>query len=255
MPQSSRALRTVLLCALPFSLACGDATGLDLDDGLQVLFIGTSLTRWNDLPQILEVMLDSADVGPLRIESVARNGTRLSEHWNRYRAQDTIAAGGWDVVVLEQGLSLGDERDSLLKYTQLFADEAHQVGAQVALYSVWGPRSDPDLYTDVTESYTAAAELVDGFLCPVGEAWRVAFERDPNIALYSEEPGLHPSVSGSYIAALVMFEQFARRTPIGLPSTLALDNDFMPLVEIPSAEALLLQESAHAANREFGEAH
>ena len=38
---------------------------------------------------------------------------------------------------------------------------------------------------------------------PVGEAWRSAWRIDPNIALYGPD-GFHPSLMGTYLAALVV---------------------------------------------------
>src|SRR4029450_3906876 len=53
---------------------------------------------------------------------------------------------------------------------------------------------------------------------PVARAWLATWDRDPSVQLYSD--GLHASVAGSYLAALVMYASIFDRTPTGLPATL-----------------------------------
>jgi hypothetical protein len=92
----------------------------------------------------------------------------------------------------------------------------------------------------VSASYAAAARDVGAILLPAGDAWREAWTRDPNLALYSDD-GLHPSAEGSYLAALVIYQRLTGRTPVGLPSKVGR-------VSIDPAHARLLQEAAAASN-------
>ena len=77
---------------------------------------------------------------------------------------------------------------------------------------------------------------------PVARAWLATWERDRNIALYSD--GLHASVAGSYLAALVMYASIFDRTPVGLPSTLRTRSG--AVIRIDPAVARTLQEAAAA---------
>ena len=56
---------------------------------------------------------------------------------------------------------------------------------------------------------------------PVGEAWRLAGKRDTKLGLYSDD--LHPTPAGSYLAALVMYQQLYGASPVGLPAELSLE--------------------------------
>jgi len=78
-------------------------------------------------------------------------------------------------------------------------------------------------------------------LLPVGEAWRAAWRRDPDVPLYGPD-GFHPTPTATYLAALVIYQQVSGRSPIGLPA----------LPDMPVARALLLQEAAEEANAQFG---
>jgi hypothetical protein len=91
------------------------------------------------------------------------------------------------------------------------------------------------------ESYELAAQDVNGLLFPVASAWLAAWRRDPTIALYSPD-GLHPSMAGSYLAALVMYGVLYHRSPVGLPARVRLTSGAE--AGVPSATAALLQEAA-----------
>ena len=101
----------------------------------------------------------------------------------------------------------------------------------------------------VNESYTLAAADVNGMLFPVGEAWRAAWRRDANLALYASD-GLHPTVIGSYIGALVITSMLLDRSPIGMPARLRLRNG--STITVAPAQAAILQQAAAEAIEKFG---
>ena len=78
----------------------------------------------------------------------------------------------------------------------------------------------------MTESYLAAAREVNGVVVPVGEAFRAALRRDPALVLFAGD-GFHPSSTGSYLAALVIYAQAAQRLPLGI-SNIARISDLPP---------------------------
>jgi hypothetical protein len=233
-----------------FTAFARDTLDIDRSDGIQVLFIGNSLTYVNDLPGMLETLMDSAGVGPVTIASVAFGNYGLEDHWVLGPARATIAQGGWDVVALQQGPSATEGRPSLLEYSVRFGEEIESVGARPASYMVWPDTLRFFDFDGVSDSYRTAAEQADGFLFPVGEAWRIAWSLDPVMELYGHD-GFHPSVNATYLAALVMFEQLAARTPIGLPSSLYVSSSSLS-VDVPPDDAAVLQEAATVANTRFG---
>jgi hypothetical protein len=93
----------------------------------------------------------------------------------------------------------------------------------------------------VIESYRLAADDVRGVVLPVGQAWLDAWARDSGLSLYGPDD-FHPSVEGSYLAALVIYARLSGRSPVGLPARFALATG--GLVEIAPRTAALLQETA-----------
>jgi hypothetical protein len=172
---------------------------------LRILFIGNSLTYVNDLPAMVCGLARSAG-RQARCESVAKPDYSLEDHWNEREARAAIARG-WDVVILQQGPSaLPESRRLLIDYAKRFDGEIRKTGARTALYMVWPSQARRGDFPGVSQSYAAAAKEVNGLLLPVGDAWRAAWAVDARLPLYGAD-GLHPSVSGTYLAALVIYAQ------------------------------------------------
>jgi hypothetical protein len=193
---------------------------------LRILFIGNSLTATNDLPAVLEAFARAQGV-TLETRTVAFADHSLEDHWNRHEARLAIAEGTWDYVVLQQGPSAMSESRRLLRaYAARFSEDIRRAGARPALFMVWPASGRINDFPRVVDSYRLAAEDVDGLLLPVGDAWRRMWRRDRRTALYGRD-GFHPSGLGTYLAAMVMFQQFTGRSVVGLPSPFS---SFDPLV-------------------------
>jgi hypothetical protein len=89
---------------------------------------------------------------------------------------------------------------------------------------------------------------VDGLFLPAGDVWRAAWERDATVPLYDQDD-FHPSVLGTYAAALVIYARLTGRTPVGLPARLRTTAGVV--VDVPPAVARLLQDAAAAVHARF----
>ncbi len=182
---------------------------------IRVLFIGNSLTYANDLPAMVCAMARSTG-RPATCESVAKPDYGLEEHWNDGDARRAIGRG-WDVVVLQQGPSaLPESRRLLVAYARRFDAEIKKAGARTALYMVWPSRARRGDFPGVSQSYAAAANEVQGLLLPAGDAWRAAWAADSALQLYGPD-GFHPAPMGTYLAALVVYEQIFAAPPPAAP--------------------------------------
>ena len=230
------------------SLSCSsDPTGSPDPEALAVLFIGNSLTYSNDLPDLLKHLLEVAQDDPVHIEAVAFPDYGLPDHWVSGSSRSRIAAGGWDVVILQQGPSATEGRPYLLEYTEFFDQEIRAQGGETALFMVWPARSRFFDFPGVLDSYRTAAERVDGVFFPAGEAWRAAWETDPDLAFYGPD-GFHPTLLGSYLAAVVMMEKLTGHDPRELPPMIQRAGGNVPL---EPEVATLIHEAAAEANRRF----
>jgi hypothetical protein len=67
---------------------------------LRVLFVGNSLTYWNEMPSVFEWVAESRGRRP-RTRFSGGSGMSLRQHWEQGRAHKAIAEGPWDFVVLQ----------------------------------------------------------------------------------------------------------------------------------------------------------
>lgn len=252
----ARALRALALASVIGCLGADAPTGPKLSgrEGRPVLFVGNSLTYYNDLPLIVEALADSVPgltpAQRLSTAMAAYPDYALFDHWADGNAVRAIDGSKWNVVVLQQGSSALDESRVLLRdWTKKFDEKIRAAGGRTAMYAVWPNASRQFDFDRVNESYTLAANDVSGMLFPVGEAWRAAWRRDANLALYSSD-GLHPTVAGSYIGALVITSMLLERSPVGMPARLALRNG--AVMTIAPAQAAVLQQAAAEAIEKFG---
>jgi hypothetical protein len=207
---------------------------------LRLLFIGNSLTAFNDLPRMVEQIADAAGKVRIRSESVTANDFSLEDHWNGGSAQKAIKRGPWDWVILQQGPSSQPDSQVLLReYTTRFDRVIREAKAKTALYMVWPSRSRYRDMPGVITSYTNAAKSVEGALLPAGLAWHLGFQREPDLPLYGEDQ-FHPSKLGSYLAALVIYESLTGE-PTGGLRPVVHDRTLTP------ARLTLLTDIAHQA--------
>lgn len=216
---------------------------------LKVLFVGNSLTYYNNLPEIVAQLANSRK-HKFAYKMIAYPNFSLEDHWNKGEVQKALAKEKWDFVVMQQGPSASAAgRLVLVEYAKKFAPEISRSRAKPAFFMVWSSADRIKDFAGVSATYQAAAKEVDGLFFPAGEAWLEAWRRDPKLELYSADR-FHPSFLGSYLAALVIYQQLFNQSPIGL--TRKFRFNFEEFVEIPEKYAKILQESAAQVNHKYG---
>ena len=255
LAQSYKKKLIALLVAVAASTSCLSSTAPKVSSygsgTKRILFIGNSLTGYNDMPSFFVALAESAKVSPLpTVEVDWEPDFALIDHWNVGVARPLINGNKFSVVVLQQGPSSVEvNRDTLRLAAKLFAPLIRGTGGMPAMLGVW-PTADRLVDFDrATESYQIAARDVNGAMIPSGEVWRAAWKRDPSLPFYSPD-GLHPSGLGSYAMALSLLGILYDRSVVGLPSSLQLSNGAR--LTIDPAVAAIVQQAADEANRQFG---
>jgi hypothetical protein len=203
---------------------------------LRALFVGNSLTYFNDLPGMLERMASADGFRRLETLDVSQASYSLQDHWGDPNSRAALAEGGWGVVIMQQGpSSLPENRENLVTWTRTWAEAIRAQGGVPALYMVWPDRSRLDFFDDVSVSYRTAAAEADTELYPAGDAWRAAWDEQFTLPLYGPDD-FHPSVMGTYLAALTIYRGLTGRDP---PSLTGLG--------ISAADDAILQRAARTA--------
>ena len=194
---------SVLAALLALVTGTGGA-GRAATEPLRVLFVGNSLTATNDLPAEV-ARLAAAARRPFEYRTVAFGGFNLEDHWHQGDARSALAAGGFDVMVMQQGPSaLPESQVDLELWATRWAEEARKVETRSALLTVWPESYRIGALSDVIRSYRNAAEAAGTDLYPAGAAWLHAWQCRPSLRLYGPD-GFHPSGLGTYAAALVAY--------------------------------------------------
>ncbi|WP_374384040.1 hypothetical protein [Dongia sp.] len=198
---------------------------LDLFDGRPVetvFFLGNSRTYSNDLPYLVRKMADSAGA-PVRYEMsiAAWGGASLDALAANADVQQALTRH-WDHVFL-QGESRAHLDDTSRHQFQVggakllaAANAQHSPAALIVNWAystdffagLGGTSYDPSqlrgLYlTSVQLDHRRLSESTGAKLVNTCLAWEAALRRDPQLQLYKD--GNHPSLAGSYLAALTVY--------------------------------------------------
>ena len=205
--------------------------------GPRVLFIGNSLTYSNDLPGMYIALARLAGNDSVQAAVVAFPNFGLEDHWAEGTARRSLSQNKWEYVVMQQGSSaLASSQVNLRTWSEQFALAIRSAGAVPVMFMVWPTTSYPGDFPYVLQSYRNAAIAVGGIFAPAGDAWTAS--GNPS-AFYSSD-GLHPSIRGTYVAAVVLLERTLGIQPSQLPATI-------PGTTIAESDVRAMQQAAQVA--------
>ncbi len=178
---------------------------------VKVLFIGNSITYFNDMPQtVRSIALQWQDT--LNVTMYAPGGTGFANHVSDPNVYSHFRTGNWDYVVLQPGT--GDSggpavggtpvattvsrgrimRDSIYRYSPC---------VKVLLYEIAQARSSAPfssleaVQNVILANVTSIADSLGFGIVPAGEVIRNAYRNDTTV-LYSGLNDIHPNPVGSY---------------------------------------------------------
>lgn len=239
------ALLVLLLAALPARAQQTD-----------VLFIGNSYTSTNDLPyQFRQIALSFGDTVNTAMQ--APGGYTFLNHMYDPATQNAIASQQWDYVVLQEQSLRGalptNETYSNIDATALNYDiQESSECAYPVFFMTWGRKNGdaqncpqyPDVCTyegmqqTLRDNYTQFALENEGYVSPVGWAWKQVRDTHPGIVLYQADES-HPSAAGTYLAACVFYSTIFRQSCVGSSFTSTVDpTDAAILQAVASATVL-----------------
>ncbi len=194
---------------------------LDSRPARNILFIGNSRTFYHDMPLMVRKIADSAAAKEKYLIKIhAPGGVRFEDHWNDPVVQSLLKQK-WDYVVL-QGRSNEQQNytanASFLSYGAKLIREAQISGSKPVLYVTWRyddgfelyneiPALQHTLYGLIQSNYELLANDNGISMVNVGKAWEVLRSYHPTFPLY--EDGNHPTIYGSYLAALMFYKYFS----------------------------------------------
>jgi hypothetical protein len=152
-------------------------------------------------------------------------GLPLSYQYEFSDALGDIRQGKWDVVVLQDDLSMDwpGRAGEFYDYARKFDQAIKQAGAETAFYMPY-----PYNYTispfdharkntaeDLAAAYSKIGQDLDARVAPVALAFQRSLRERPDLNLYAPD-GEHPSWAGIYLTGCVLYATLFGRSPVGL---------------------------------------
>ncbi len=179
------------------------------DSAKRILFVGNSLTYFNNLPGVV-VRIGKSKGVEIDAQMLALPNYALEDHWNDGHLQNLIATKKYHFVVVQQGPSSQmDGRIMLLDYGARIKNICAPHNTKLAFFMVWPAFSNFHTFDGVIANYTEAATATNSLLCPVGKLWKAYFLATNDYSYYGPDM-FHPSKEGTENAAQIIYETLFR---------------------------------------------
>ncbi|MFC1627879.1 DUF4886 domain-containing protein [Gemmatimonadota bacterium] len=254
---------TLLLLAGLLLLAVGNLNGCSTSptgpggDDLKILFVGNSLTYWNDMPETLRRLARSAGK-KVWVADASEPGATLTDHTHYTSTMKQINRHNWDYIILQSGnarVAFPSTQPELYPTYELLKEYIEQCcpDTKIVMFLDWSPDGGINTTAGRLDYFAFQQMLHDGtrflaarygfMIAPVGWGWRQVREERPEIDLVGLD-AIHPSRVGSYLQACIYFASIFLESPVGLDHTGAVLTPIARYLQEVAAE-VVLTDPAH----------
>jgi hypothetical protein len=217
---------------------------------VRILFVGNSLTFYNDLPGMFADLARSGG-HQVTFELAAPGGWSLSQHAASETTLEKLERQLWDYVILQERsdipVSAEMREEQMYPAIRLLERKAKESEAQAILFMTWGRRDGLSetglgdfaaMQDQIQAGYMEIANELNTPVAPVGPAWQRAMEHDRDLDLWAYD-GVHPNEMGTYLAAAVFYTVIFQQSPEGLTYWAQLRGDKAHFLQTIAAESVL----------------
>ena len=198
-------------------------------DTTKVLFIGNSITYFNNMPQTFESIANSKG-DPTEVTMYAPGGTGFINHVNDPNVFNYFQQEQWDYVVLQPGSNESPgysepinqtlARARILKDSILFYSPCAKILYYEISYGVWGNTSaNLNSYNNTMDLIRSNLEYLSDstklFFTPAGEVMRAAWNNNQTKMLWGGNGDIHPNAKGSYMIACAFYAAIFQKSSFG----------------------------------------
>ena len=189
----------------------------------KVLFIGNSLTYFNDMPEMFN-QLAIASNDNVFVDEETKSGATLKYLSQNKDVIDKINEQKWDYIILQSDdiTAFPDMYDMEIQTIETFKNIilTNNVNTKIIYIMVWGLRdgvrirelngeivfySYQDYYKKIYDGTIYNSKQTNTIIAPVGAAWNTVINENENdkILLFAADKA-HPALDGSYLMACVI---------------------------------------------------
>lgn len=191
-------------------------------DSTKVLFIGNSITYFNDMPFLFRNIANNKGKN-VSVTMYAPGGTGIVNHYQDPNVYSLIDNGNWDYIILQPGSgeSAGASWpvDTTIYRTRILLDSIYSRNecTKVFLYEIpYGVPSSTEyatyfsVQTMFRDSITKMSDSLNIPLVPAGECARAHYSVAQDLMLHNSYNDIHPSIYGSYLVAASFYTSIFR---------------------------------------------
>jgi hypothetical protein len=183
---------------------------------ISILFMGNSHSAYHDLPGMVVAMVRAAEAGKSVEAALAPGVLFLDERVHDPASLALLQGQRWSFVVLQAQKYSTSGR---FTYSTAEAEElirlARTAGAVPILFPEW-PRVGIQETQRIYDLHVSIAGHEAACVAPIGQAWDLAFARNPGITLHDRD-GNHSAASGAFLTALVLYATITGKSPLDVP--------------------------------------
>ncbi len=182
-----------------------------------ILFLGNSMTYFNDMPIIFDSISNSKGKN-VTVQYYAPGGTGFVNHVNDNNFYNLIRNNNFDIVVLQPGtsesagysfpVSVTADRgntivDSIKKYNPCVDLYLYEISNGVASSTTYSNYFATQKV--IKDSMSKLSDLMQIPLIPAGECARAYYTQNQDLLLHNSYGDVHPNLNGSYLIASAAF--------------------------------------------------
>lgn len=206
---------------------------------LDVLFVGNSITYFNDLPQTFEAIAEEQGY-QIELDQHTPGGTGFVHHVNSAALYQKFRDKTWDYVVLQPGsnespgfsfpieetIARGERlRDSILKYSPCASIYYYEISYGI----VDDTEASFDQYLERSEliknNITQMSNETNIPFAPVGECFKTSMQTDDSEFLWGGYGDIHPNAKGSFLGACTFYNALFKKEIINSNVNAGLTNE------------------------------
>ncbi len=179
--------------------------------------IGNSHTSAHNLPMRLQAMLLAVRPGKTVAVMAAPDSLFLEEHLNSPKTVQLLEDHTWSAVILQaQKYSTSGLNSYSTQEAETLVRMARQSKALPVMFPEW-PRRGVAETDRIYNLHVSIAQKEPACVAPMGQAWDLALQRHPELALYAGD-GNHAAAAGAHLSALVLLASLTGEPPTSLPT-------------------------------------
>ena len=216
----------------------------------RILFVGNSYLYYNDSVHnhVERLLIEHYNDNEIITKSATIGGSKLHNHNidHLLNHENLQLDKSIDLLIMQGGsieVTTPERRENFSETAVRFSNKAHRLGIKTALYMTHAylekdKRYEPNLIKKIKKTYYEAGKRSDSLVIPVGLAYEIAYQENPQIRLHHQD-GTHPGLLGTYLGACTVFTIVTNSSPEGL--------SYNYLNKISDQDRLFLQKIAWKA--------